>query len=318
MLVFSASTFLLMNKYKFSSNLRLHVFTAISAQILILCRAFYQGLYLHAERIPLSAMGGDIGEMGAATVAAYMITFVSLYASIVFLTMQSKYKWPLFYINFVLTFAAIMMTGTRAAFVTYPLMIIILLFLQHKQQKAYMIKVLLGFIILLVGCGMIFSKDITKRVDDLQSDLISYNDNNLSTSSVGARLSMIQAGFASRPDELKWQSLEQRADKIIRLSNENSLYKGASIFLDVHMHNELAEAVSTKGISGIVALIIFYIGLIYYCVREKNYLLLVFPAAIIMFGLSDVITHAKPIPASWIVSLLLSIAVLGNKKKDNI
>ncbi|MDC9149831.1 hypothetical protein PSK29_06370 [Escherichia coli] len=66
---------------------------------------------MHADRIPLSAMNGNIGQMGAATIAAYVITFTTLYSSIVFIKkMQSKYKWFLFYANFALSFAAVMMT----------------------------------------------------------------------------------------------------------------------------------------------------------------------------------------------------------------
>lgn len=318
MLIFSSFTFLLLSKHRFSQNLSFHFVVALIAQIVVIGRAFYQGIYLHAERIPLSAMGGDIGQMGAATIAAYMITFVALYASIVFLSLKSKYKWPIFYINFALTFAAIMMTETRAAFVTYPLMTIVLLFIQHLNQKTYLVKGLCGFIVLLIVCGVIFNKDIIRRVNDMKLDITSYYDNNHSTSSVGARFSMIQAGYASRPEGLKWQSLEQRATKIIALSGIDPVYQGATLFLNVHMHNELAEAISTKGIFGIIFLVIFYFGLIHYCLRERLYLLLVFPSSIILFGLSDVITHAKPIPASWIVCLMLSIAVLGKKKEDNI
>lgn len=318
MLVFSAFTFLLLSKQRFSHNIKSHVVAASIVQGVMIGRSFYQNIYLHAERIPLSAMGGDIGQMGAATVAAYMITFCALYSSIVFLSLHSKYKWPLFYINFALTLAAIMMTGTRSAFFTYPLMTVFLLFIQNQNQKKYLLKGLCGFMFLLIGCGLLFNKDITKRIDDFKSDMVSYSNKSNSMSSVGARLSMIQAGFASRPEGLHWQSLEQRAVKITDLSQRDSVYLGATVFMDVHMHNELAEAISTKGIFGIIFLVIFYFGLIHYCLRERLYLLLVFPSSIILFGLSDVITHAKPIPASWIVCLMLSIAVLGKKKEDNI
>ena len=56
---------------------------------------------------PSPSMNGNIGQMGAATIAAYVITFTTLYSSIVFIKMQSKYKWFLFYANFALSFAAV-------------------------------------------------------------------------------------------------------------------------------------------------------------------------------------------------------------------
>ena len=132
---------------------------------------------------------------------------------------------------------------------------------------------------------------------------------NSSASSVGARFSMIQAGIISAPSGLKWQSLEQRAEKIKKLSKQNPIYKSATVFLDVHMHNEVSEAISTKGTLGVIFLLLFYAALIYYCVAEKQFLLLVFPVSIILFGLSDVITHAKPIPAAWITCMLLSVLI---------
>ena len=280
LLVFSSLTFLLLSKNKFRQNEKLHFISAILVQIIMLCRAYYQGIYLHADRIPLSAMNGNIGQMGAATIAAYVITFTTLYSSIVFIKMQSKYKWFLFYANFALSFAAVMMTGTRAAIFTFPLMIMVILFLQHRDQKVFLFKGLSGV-------------------------FISYATKNNSQSSVGARFAMVNAGIKGSPDGFNWQSLEQRAEKIKALSAENNIYSGALLFLDVHMHNEIVESLSTKGKIGLLVLIMFYVAMIYYCIREKKYILLVFPASI---------THAKPIPASWIVCLFLSISFLSKNE----
>lgn len=113
-------------------------------------------------------MNGNIGQMGAATIAAYVITFTTLYSSIVFIKMQSKYKWFLFYANFALSFAAVMMTGTRAAIFTFPLMIMVILFLQHRDQKVFLFKGLSGVFILLLACGLIFNKEIDRRINSLK------------------------------------------------------------------------------------------------------------------------------------------------------
>ncbi|EME7635222.1 O-antigen ligase family protein [Escherichia coli] len=314
LLVFSSLTFLLLSKNKFRQNEKLHFISAILVQIIMLCRAYYQGIYLHADRIPLSAMNGNIGQMGAATIAAYVITFTTLYSSIVFIKMQSRYKWFLFYANFALSFAAVMMTGTRAAIFTFPLMIMVILFLQHRDQKVFLFKGLSGVFILLLACGLIFNKEIDRRINSLKADVISYATKNNSQSSVGARFAMVNAGIKGSPDGFNWQSLEQRAEKIKALSAENNIYSGALLFLDVHMHNEIVESLSTKGKIGLLVLIMFYVAMIYYCIREKKYILLVFPASIMLFGISDVITHAKPIPASWIVCLFLSISFLSKNE----
>ncbi|MCZ6440891.1 hypothetical protein O5268_02530 [Escherichia coli] len=87
---------------------------------------------------------------------------------------------------------------------------------------------------------------------------------------------MINAGIKGSPDGFNWQSLEQRAENIKALSSENNIYSGALLFLDVHMHNEIVESLSTKGKIGLLVLIMFYVAMIYYCIREKKYILLVF------------------------------------------
>ncbi len=318
LLVFSSFTFLALSNIRFRVISRFHVPVIFLTQIIMFSRAFYQSLYLHSERIALSAMDGNSGEMGAATIAAYVVTFFGLYSAIVFIKLESKYKWFIFYASFALSFTAIMMTETRAAIVVYPAMVIAILFIEYGRQRQFVIKSLSGFLVLFLCCGLLFNKEIDRRFNELKSDVSLFTKSNDSMSSVGARFSMILAGFKSAPHGIEWQSLEQRAANILDLSKKDSRYEGAAQFLNVHMHNEIAEALSTKGIFGVVFLVIFYSSLIYYCIREKKYLLLVFPATIMLFGISDVITHDKPIPASWIVCLLLSVLFLSNQDRKNI
>lgn len=315
MFVFSSFTILLLINGNFKISLKYHIAIAILTQVLVISRACYQHIILNADRIPLSAMSGNIGQRGAATIAAYAITFCALYSSIVFLKLESKYKWIAFYTNFALVFVALLMTGTRAAIITFPFLIVAMLFIYHRERKPFILKGVGAVLILLLGCVLLFSKEIELRTMALKNDINLYLVQNNSLSSVGARFSMIQAGIEGAPNGLEWQSLEQRAININELNNKNAIYKGAVEFLGVHMHNEIVEALSTKGFFGVIFLFFFYGSLMYYCLREKMYLLLVFPVSIIMFGLSDVITHDKPIPAAWIVCLFLSASLLGNKGK---
>lgn len=193
-----------------------------------------------------------------------------------------------------------------------------MLIIEYRKQKSFMLKIVAAMLFLLLSCGFIFGKEIKGRINAVNYDVSLYVNSNNSLSSVGARLSMIKAGIESAPDGLSWQSLEERGKKIIALSESDNLYKGATLFLNVHMHNEVIEALSTRGILGIIFLAFFYFTLIYYSIRTKKYLLLVFPLSIILFGLSDVITHAKPIPASWIIALFLSILLLSDKREKSI
>ncbi|GKX60924.1 O-antigen ligase family protein [Leminorella grimontii] len=316
LLLSAAFILLLMSGCFLKKSIKYHLIIVFISQIVLVSRAFYQGIYLDAPRISLSAMNGNIGQMGAATIAAYMITFNALYASIVFLRGNIKYKWLFFYINFFLSLSAIIMTGTRSAIITYPIMIVLMLIVHYRRQKNILIKVLSAILLILLSSGLIFNKEIKSRANEINHDIFLYVNKNSSVSSIGARFSMIKAGYESAPKDFSWQSLEERAQKIETLSKSDKIYEGATLFLDVHMHNEIIEALSTKGIIGVVALILFYFSLIYYCIKSREYLLLVFPLSIILFGISDVITHAKPIPSSWIVSLLLSILFLSAEKRE--
>ncbi|WP_333495447.1 O-antigen ligase family protein [Kluyvera sp. CHPC 1.251] len=315
MFVLSAFTLIYLSKNARKVSFNFHLIASVLMQTTIYVVSFYQHYGLGANRIPLSAMGGGIDQMGAATIAAYMITFCSLYSSLVFVNITTKYKWFVFYINFLLSFSVIIMTGTRAAIFTYPFIVAIILISQYYKHRLLLAKCIGGMFISLIICGLIFQKYVDHRIVDLQNDIAGYQDTDNSVSSVGARFSMVMAGFKSAPDGMEWQSLEQRATKIIALSKENPIYVGATDFLNVHMHNDVIEALSTKGVLGVATLLLFYVALIAYCISEGRYVLLVFPAAIILFGISDVITHDKPIPASWIICLLLSSLLLKNKEK---
>lgn len=314
MFIFSSFSFLIFSSCYIKNKINYYLLSAILAQLLIVTRAFYQGLYLDASRIPLSAMGGKAEAMGAATIAAYMITFCAIYTAIVIMKSTLKHKWILFYLSFILNFSAIIMTGTRSAIFTYPLMTFLLLFIHYKKQKAFLLRSLLAAISLLLICGFIFNKAITDRIDYITSDITHYSHGDSSTS-VGARLSMIRAGFASA-SLFTWQSLEQRADKVQALCKEDKTYQGAMDYLNIHMHNEVAEAISTKGIWGVLFVLALYLSLILFCIKTKNFLLIVFPLSMILFGISDVVIHAKPIPAAWILTFYLSIAFLNGKQRE--
>lgn len=314
MTVFSSFSFLVMSSCFIGNKFKTQLLLSGVAQAFILSRAFYQGVYLDVSRIPLSAMNGNAGQMGAATVAAYMITFSAIYFSLVVLRSKLKYKIPVFYFNFILTFCALIMTGTRSAIFTYPIVTFFLLIIEYRRNKIYLVKAMSLVLMLLLVSGLVFKNEIKKRIDAIGSDIVLFNKDN-SMSSIGARFSMIQAGFKASPMDFSWQSLEARGQKIISLSKENEKYKGATLYLDVHMHNEIVEAMSTKGIFGLITLFFFYFALVGYCIKTKKYLLLAFPMAMILFGLSDVIIHAKPIPASWIITFYLSILLLNEAPK---
>lgn len=316
MLFFSAFILLVITKREIFSSYNYFLIPALTGHIILLIRAFYQGAYLNIDRIPLSAMDAVPGTMGAATIAAYMITFSSLYALLTLLKSNLKYRLPLFFIIFILSFSAVTMTGTRSAIFTLPLITAIALIFSYKDKRK-VIKIIPVFVILVLACGLLFNKAITSRVNLAYKDVELYKKGKASTS-IGARFAMLECGFLVTEKDLTWQSLEDRGRKIKQLSQENKIFNSVSAYLDVHMHNEWIEALSTKGIIGIIILVFFYISLAYYSFSEKEPLILTFLIAMLLFGISDVIMHAKPIPSSWLTTLLLFCSLISERRNRTI
>ncbi|MTD38201.1 O-antigen ligase domain-containing protein [Erwinia sp. CPCC 100877] len=314
MAVFSAFSFLILTHRDTVCKFRYHLFAACIGQVILLSRAFYQGIYIGAERIPLSAMDAVPGTMGAATIAAYIITFSAIYASCVILMSDLKYKVPLFFLNFILSFSAVVMTGTRAAIFAYPLVTFLSVVIRYRKRRTFLLKTGGVFFSALIFCGFLFKNEIEKRLDILNRDIVQYEKGNSNTS-VGARFAMTEAGFSASPTGFKWQSLESRGKKIEELAREDAMLRSAVYYLDIHMHNEIIEALSTKGIGGVIVLLLFYLSIGLYAYKVREPLVLMFLFALVLFGISDVTMHAKPIPSAWIVCLYLFCSLVITEKR---
>jgi len=109
------------------------------------------------------------------------------------------------------------------------------------------------------------------------------------------------------------QSAEQRAAEAMDIIDKNPKLYNAKRYLTVHMHNEVLETYSLKGIIGVVILLAIYINLILVSFRpERNAMLLGVSAALILYGLSDVLFFSTE--ATIIFSLAIIFSVLSLKK----
>lgn len=65
---------------------------------------------------------------------------------------------------------------------------------------------------------------------------------------------------------------------------------GVMPYINVHLHNELLETYSLKGIWGVLLLLALYVSLFFSSFRpQRNALLLSVSASLFVYGLSDVI-----------------------------
>lgn len=288
----------------------IHLFIALLVNLIYIVYAYYQFFILNESRVTLSLAYGP-----NATGAAYTITFVSLYAIISISTVITRYRLPILIIISFANFIAIAATGTRAGIIVYPIIIALILWNElkrhSKETKKISIYSLVTFTIL---SGLLLYKPIQKRVESLKADIILYNANNSKTS-VGARFAMYKTGLESSYNNFTGQSLEERGYKIKKIIEENKELSGALIYLNVHLHNQMIDTLSTTGWIGVILNILFLISIITFIHKKNIPLMYAYVVAFVLYGLSDILTYAVPVPLSWLLTLALTCSLVNKEKK---
>lgn len=271
----------------------------------------YQYFILHDTRAILSLTYGP-----GAPAAAYTITFISLYSLITVSTLVNKYRLPLLILIGFASFIAISATATRAGMITYP---ILFAFIFWKEVQGYSSKqkkmCIYAFLALAVVSASVLHKPIVKRVNDLTADIIKYNANNSETS-VGARFAMYKTGFESSYNNVIGQPLEERNEKIKSIIANNKDLSGARHYLNVHLHNQLIDTLSTTGWLGVTLNILFLLAVIIYIHKQHFPLMYTYVVAMMMFSLSDTLTYSTPIPLAWLLTLALMCSLMNNKSQN--
>ncbi|WP_235778055.1 O-antigen ligase family protein [Pectobacterium wasabiae] len=279
------------------------LFYIIAICMLALSYAFYQSLFSGMHRIGLA--------FGTATSAAYFLTFIGALSAQALLKLDSTYKYYLYLGHFLLVTVAILLTETRAAIFVYPIVGATILLSEVRHNKRLFIKAFVGSAATLLLCLFLFQDTIHQRVNDLFNDVHSYNMNNSKTS-VGARIAMYQSGVEAGEDALLGQSAEQRAARIIAQAEQKPSLAGAVGFLNVHLHNEVVDAFSLKGLPGAILLILLYASLFYFSFFVlRSHLSAALLFALIMYGLSDVILYSRDMLIAWLMTFCLGTTLTG-------
>ncbi|BES83001.1 hypothetical protein PEC302110_00980 [Pectobacterium araliae] len=279
------------------------LFCIIAICVLALGYAFYQSLFSGMHRIGL--------VFGTATSAAYFLTFIGALSAQALLKLDSTYKYYLYLGHFLLVTVAILLTETRAAIFVYPIVGATILLSEVRHNKQLFVKALIGSVATLLLCLFLFQETIHQRVNDLFNDVHSYSMNNSKTS-VGARIAMYQSGVEAGEEALLGQSAEQRAEHIIAQAKQESELSGAVGYLDIHLHNEVIDAFSLKGLPGAILLVLLYASLFYFSFFVlRSHLSAALLFALIMYGLSDVILYSRDMLIAWLMAFCLGTTLTG-------
>ncbi|NCI18083.1 O-antigen ligase family protein [Cronobacter muytjensii] len=307
-------TYLFVNFRKLSiGHNNIHTLLAILLQLMMVVYVGYQAIFLESGRVALSLAGGT-----DATGAAYTIAFISFYIIIVLQHITHKWKDMLILGHFFLTFLMLVATGTRAAIIAYPLIFFVLLIIKIYKENHIPWKGLLVFLCVLATGVFMMRGDISKRYNDFNRDIVAYDKNDSSTS-VGARFAMFQAGMEAAKDNYLWQSTDERNRKIVAAVKKDPGLRGALRHMKGHLHNEVVETLSVKGPSGLLLYFAFIVALFCYAYRKLNSIILcAFLASIIMFGISGVMFYSKTTPIAWMLTLIMSVVFLEQNRHQDI
>lgn len=253
-----------------------------------------------------------------ATGTAYSLTLMALLASQALLCFRKKIAIPLYFIHFALSFFAITLTQTRAAILVYPLLGISLFLLHYRHDRLILISATVAFLVLGLLAMLPLKPMLEKRYANFQTDLHSYNNNNNSKTSIGARFAMQEAGMIAGEASPFGQSLEQRSSTIKAAARQDPSLNGAVIYLNVHLHNELIDTFSLKGILGTILLLGFYIAAGYTAYTQRNIVLFIVTGAIAIYGLSDLLLYAKGGALSSILALCLALMLVPSAPREPI
>ena len=260
--------------------------------------AIYQGLMLHSDRIQVT--------LDRATVIAYIFTMINIIMLGAILELKNRYRYLIFLIGALSGLAAIVFTQTRAALLTCPVLIVLLLLVHPRVHKKQLIKLCAAFVIVLALLSVVFHQTIQDRYQELRSDITLYQDHD-SVSSIGSRLAMFKTGLRAGFDAPFGQSAESRADEVKQQVQAHPSLTGALDYIDVHMHNEFIENFSLRGIAGVIALFIMYAALLVNAWRKRNAMQGVLTLSIIVYGLSDVIFFSSEAVIVFSMALILSV-----------
>ncbi|KFW98717.1 ligase [Pectobacterium carotovorum subsp. carotovorum] len=284
------------------------LFYIIAICVLTLSYAFYQSLFSGMHRIAL--------VFGTATSAAYFLTFIGALSAQALLKLDSAYKYYLYLGHFLLVTIAIFLTETRAAIFVYPIVGATILLSEVRHNKRLFIKAFIGSSATILLCLFLFQDTLHQRISDLINDIHSYSMNN-SMTSVGARIAMYQSGIEAGEEALLGQSAEQRAEHIIAQAKQESELSGAVGYLDIHLHNEVIDAFSLKGLPGAILLVLLYASLFYFSFFVlRSHLSAALLFALLMYGLSDVILYSRDMLIAWLMAFCLGTTLTGKWLKN--
>lgn len=224
------------------------------------------------------------------------------------LMLRTRYRLALYIAAFLLSFSALVLTGTRAAMLVYPVAVCLsLLATKQLVSRKHKFVLVSSVPVLLLICGFVFKTQIEQRIADFKTNMQLIDKPEIDNSII-SRLSMQVIAWRTGTDAPWGQSAEQRGEEIRAMVAQQPRLSGVIPYINVHLHNELLETYSLKGVWGGLLLLALYISLLFSSFRpQRNALLLSVSASLFVYGLSDVIFFSTEGTAMFCLALIAGV-----------
>ncbi|TKI04673.1 O-antigen ligase family protein [Martelella alba] len=224
----------------------------------------------------------------AATTTAYLYmlqTFITLQAVRV---ANFRYHKTLLAAVIVMSFVILLLTETRTVLFLYP---VLLLIFHCNKRIVFTAKTLATLVVVMALAVMVidnYFQDSVERVKSTFWEISQLRDNK--DTSLGSRVILWESGWDVFTSRLWGQSTQHRYDRVKHqiITQENGSPEALrnSVF---HLHNDVIEAASLQGVTGLAALVFFYLSIAVYIIKKgmfrPAFLFLFVP--VILIGLVD-------------------------------
>jgi O-antigen ligase len=285
-----------------SVMLKMMVLVSLAVSLLSFREHWIEGF----DRVALSFDGG--------TMASYMMTMVHVLAlHQIFIWLHGHKKINILPVSFLLVFIvlqyiSILLTGTRAAIIVYPILLsYMLLFASRSIRRPSTFIGAAGVLVLVLALG--YNSVIKPRFDSLKNDVITYQIKPDEVTSVGARFSMWDAGWFAAKARPFGERIHDREAVVRQGVQTGALNEQVLGFLKIHLHDDMLEAMSLQGFWGGGLLLVLYASLACQARSSSGSVrmgLTLVLGLIVAFGVGDVLFMWTKL----VVLLLLSITLI--------
>lgn len=293
---------------------------AVVGSIAAFLLAIYQYYYLGWDRVDGFLYSINFGYLACA------LAFISLAAAIYF----ERIGWKIAsVVAFVSVLFAMMLTGTRGAFIAMPVLLVMFVFIYRKELGTKLLLLMVALTISLPVASYLAVPAVQDRFDVLFTELAEYEsgDAEQAYTSSGLRIELWKAATAAfKKSPVYGLNYHQREQLNARLVEEDKVIPQVLLISRGHAHNEYFEALAGRGALGLIALLMLFFvpGVVFLrkalSTQGKEKALatagVTFIAGFMVYGISEVPLQGNVISGCYALTVVVIYAMLKHPEKS--